>query len=479
MARALIVVPPFLKSVAGPLLGPAMLAGAARGSGHRVEVLDLNSAWLGERLDLRSFPPGTFVGDHDRPSGALRVEQAGFARLCRDALPPSTSPLGEDPALTVMFSHEAARAAARLLATDRALGGWIEGQVARHPEAPSVVGVSVLYSGQVLAALATTLVARKLWPGALIVWGGSHVTALRDALASDSGYAWAADRFVVGHAERTFVAILDAADGRRELPDAAMVAGRGAWVAASDDPAVVPCFDAPRTPWPRLTLPAQASRGCAYGRCAFCTYPAIEGRVRLADDGHLVGVVEAALRNGAAVSLKDSLVVPARLEHFARLVDGRLPWSACTKLAAGIDEPFARRLAAGGCATIEVGLETLTPDGQLLFDKRQTPELFRGVLGSVVGAGISVVINYMTGLPGADSAEEAHWLAWVQAEVEALGGQAKVEHNSFQLERLSPMGRAPDRYGLRVTQTWPWASVMAWERAVSGASPPNTPGSPR
>ena len=148
-----------------------------------------------------------------------------------------------------------------------------------------------------------------------------------------------------------------------------------------------------------------------------------------------------------------------------------LAWSACTKLAAGVDEPFAGRLASGGCATVEVGLETLTPDGQLLFDKRQTPELFRRVLGSLVGAGISVVVNYITGLPGVDPAEEAHWLAWVRREVAGVGPLAKVEHNTFQLERLSPMGKAPDRYGLRVTRTWPWASVMAWELLADSKIP--------
>lgn len=479
MASSLLVVPPFLKSVSGPLLGPAMLAGAAREGGHDVHVLDLNAAWLDQRLDLEAFVPGHFVGDHDRPSEALRAQQSAFVGLIEGALPVTAGDAGEHPALTLPYSHVQVREAADRLADEPALGGWIARRLASYRGAPAVVGLSVLYSGQVLAALATTIIVRRIWPSALVVWGGSHVTALRDAIVDDARFGWAADRFVVGHAERTFVAILDAVERGSELPHAALVAGQKRLVSGDDDAAVVPVFSERSTAWPRLTLPAQTSRGCAYGRCAFCTYPAIEGRLRVVDDRHLTGVLRAATAAGAALSLKDSLVVPGRLDYVARQVDGRLRWSACTKLAPSIDAPFARRLARAGCATIEVGLETLTPDGQLLFDKRQTPELFRRVLGALVGEGISVVVNYMTGLPGVDPTEEAEWLAWVREEVVGVGPLVKVEHNTFQLERLSPMGQDPSRFGLRVTRAWPWASVMAWERPADRAVSPLVRARPR
>ena len=463
MAPSIIIVPPFLKSVSGPLLGPAMLVGSARSAGFRVSVHDLNAAYIGDRLDLGSFTPGPFIGDHDRPSGPLRSLQRAFAATCNRVLPERDAGLGECEPLTLTYGHGEVQAAAHALAADPEVGGWIERQLAGAPRPPAVVGVSVLYSGQVLWALAASIVAKRLWPETLVVWGGSHVTALRDVIAAKPEYGFAVDRFVVGHAERTFVDILRATERNSQLPAEALVAGAGRWVSAKDDPGVVPDFLGSRVAWARPTLPAQASRGCAYGRCSFCTYPAIEGAVRLAPDAHLVGVLDAAIARGAAISLKDSLVIPTRLEHVAGLIGGRVRWSACTKLHARIDGAFARTLAASGCATIEVGLETLTGDGQLLFDKRQTPDLFIRVTEALAAAGIAVVVNYMTGLPGVEHADEQTWLAWVQTATARLGALGKVEHNGFQLERLSPMGEAPGRYGLRVTRTWPWASVMAWE----------------
>jgi hypothetical protein len=43
---------------------------------------------------------------------------------------------------------------------------------------------------------------------------------------------------------------------------------------------------------------------------------------------------------------------------------------------------------------------------------------------------------------------------------------AKIEHNTFQLERLSPMGREPAQYGLVVTERWPWATVLGWQAST-------------
>jgi len=80
-------------------------------------------------------------------------------------------------------------------------------------------------------------------------------------------------------------------------------------------------------------------------------------RVRVSEDRHLRGALDLGRASGArALSLKDSLVVPKRLGHVAEVVAGDLPGSASTKLNGTLDETFARRLAAAGCATIEVGL---------------------------------------------------------------------------------------------------------------------------
>jgi len=241
-------------------------------------------------------------------------------------------------------------------------------------------------------------------------------------------------------------------------------AGAGVAVRASEDGGVVPAFgDLEWYGEGRVTLPAQTSRGCAYGRCTFCTYPDVEGASRLLPLSSSCATVERAASIGGAVSFKDSLVVAKRLEEIAAMIDGRVRWSACTKLSPVLDRAFLRRLASAGCATLEVGLETLTPAGQLLIDKRQTWPLFLDVLDAAAHARISLVVNYMTGFPAVDAAEEAAWLDRVRTAIAERDLTAKLEHNVFQLERRAPMAGRLAALGIRVTRGWPWSSILEWD----------------
>jgi radical SAM superfamily enzyme len=118
---------------------------------------------------------------------------------------------------------------------------------------------------------------------------------------------------------------------------------------------------------------------------------------------------------------------------------------------------------------LEIGLETLDEGSQDLINKQQSLGLFRDFLDASAAAGVAVVINYMTGLPGADPGEEQRWLEVVRAEVSARPSlQAVVEHNVFQLEMLSPMGRDPRRYGIEVVSQWPWSSLMEFRLETAG-----------
>jgi hypothetical protein len=175
-------------------------------------------------------------------------------------------------------------------------------------------------------------------------------------------------------------------------------------------------------------------------------------------------VIERAIEMGRALSFKDSLVDGQRLEAIAARVAGRVVWSACTKLDASLPARL-NRLAAGGCRTLEVGLETLHPDAQALIRKRQNQTTFNAFLDAATAAKIAVVVNYMTGLPTVDPVEEQRCMACVEAALRARSALVwKLEHNRFQLERLSAMAQAPETYGMRITQRSPWSSELAWVR---------------
>lgn len=438
MTDALLIVPPLLKMTGTPLLGPAMLASAGRAAGHSVEVLELNAAWLAPYLAGCEWPQ-VFIGDHDRPSAQLTMAHAAFDALAGGEV------RGRD------HPQVLARAAA-LAESD--FGPFVRARLPSVP--PRIVGLSVMYEGQVIAALAISRIARCLFPSSLIVWGGAHVTALQQEIARDERYGAWVDRFVFGYAEATWVQLLDAVASGRALPPSE--------VRAEGDPRVTPAFDS--LSGLRLALPVQASRGCAYGRCAFCTYPSIEGRYQPLELTSAKAVVAQAERIGAAISFKDSLVVPERLLELARMIHGRVRWSACTKLHQRFTQSFMSELAAGGCHTLEFGVETLDPTAQRLIKKSQSLELLHQLLDAAMASRIAVVLNYITGFPGIDAVNEERWLCELrQALADRPGLVAKLSLSSFELERLSPMARAPQHHGIRVRGSSPWSSLLEWAPA--------------
>ena len=458
--NALVLVPPFIKYASGPLLGPAMLAGAGRNAGHQVQVRDLAMEWLTDHFD-KPQSECSFVGDHDKPSESLREIQQLWVSLCAQAWPSKLDPKHfEDRIIHMKAGFDEIEAVARAHCHSE-IGVWFTRKI-NETTPPAVVGISVLYSGQVIAALTLTHLIKAKWPTVPVIWGGAHVTALSGEISRDRRYARYADGFVFGYAEKTWVDLLDAIASAATWPQEVVRASEE-YQLAKDDPKITPYFDTPITWGGRLTLPAQSSRGCSYGRCAFCTYPAIEGTARKLELTPVREVVMKAERLGANVSFKDSLVTVDRLNELATLINGRVEWSACTKLHAGLSADFLQRLATAGCRTLEVGLETLSEQGQKLILKRQTPKLFVEVLDAAAAAGLCIVVNYMTGLPGTDPREEQRWLDIVRNEIEKRSSlTAKIEHNTFQLERLSPMGKRADKYGMVVTGSWPWASVLDW-----------------
>jgi hypothetical protein len=439
------------------MAGPAYLKGAGEKAGHLVQVIDLNWCWISERIKGLHVS-GPIKGDHDKPSEELVRLQTEWSRLCGSCWPTAlTEGEMEKRATQLEAEFEEVVKCARAMSEGQ-FGIWCSGRLAPMPP-PDVVGLSVMFSGQVIGALAITMVVRRLWPSAKVVWGGAHVTALSEEISKDRRYSQGIDGFVVGYAERTWVELLDAVALGREWPREVFKAGSQVH-RAKEEAATMPTYDLSVYEGSPTTLPIQASRGCAYGKCTFCTYPKIEGRFRKLELEPIRKVAELAAKGNHILSFKDSLLLPNQMLEVADVINGKVLWSACTKLHPNLNAETMGRLYKAGLRTLEIGLETLDDSSQKLIGKQQSHRLFCDFLDAAASAGVTVVVNYMTGLPGADKEEEMKWLEVVRREIaERPGLIGKIEHNTFQLELLSPMASKPADYRIIIQRRWPWSSL--------------------
>jgi hypothetical protein len=485
MARTVLIVPPLIKYSSGPLLGPSLLQSAARRGGHECSILDLNAHFLQPRTPKRT-KHGVFIGDHDKPVGENSLNEIEKEFMSKYILPGICREIGDDDddglQRRVQFgflTHEEIQTAATTMVSS-SFGTWVQRVISQQQQViPDVVGLSLLHAGQVIPATALSMMARMLWPDSLVVWGGPHISGLGEKTLREDlrERSFAADVFVTGHAEKTFVDILDdvarGAYKSRGVP--VVVRGtRGVTILSPTfDDANLDLYDSP------LTLPAQSSLGCSYGKCAFCTYPAIEPTpTRLGLESSVGVVADMAKTLGASVSIKDSLVTSRRLCEIGDCIANRAQWSACTKLSSRLDLDTLSGLRLSGLATLEVGLESLLPETQKRIGKVQPQSLYEEFVSNVAKVpDLTLVVNYMTGFPWEQSQaalakrEEARAIL-----TRHLGAErARIESNEFELERLAPMARYPELYGIdmRNIASWPWASVLEWqEQAAKGRNDP-------
>ncbi|MCE7973763.1 MAG: hypothetical protein DYG92_05455 [Leptolyngbya sp. PLA1] len=332
--------------------------------------------------------------------------------------------------------------------------------------------------------------ARLLWPTTVVIAGGSHVTLLRDEIARDSRYGEFFDAFMPGHCERELVRfaqmVRDGGNwrscrgvivaGRTALADSCSarppeveisVRGRRAESAIE----LLPSFDAtdlsPYCP-SRITLPLQLARGCLYGKCTMCTYPATEPGFSGYPDWKKVAdtIHELLRRHGVPrFSFKDSFMVPLMLRALADMLNDeglRVEWSATTMLNPRLTPHLLQSLANAGCRTLEFGLETIWTTGQALFDKIQPIEMVEQVIADTVKAGIVANINLIYGLPGESLDQARAQLHWFLDQQDRYTGLITGSHNMLEINRASPLARDGSKIGVEIAGIAPWAFSFAW-----------------
>ena len=463
MKSAVLVTPPLIPYLAGPPAGPAVLKGAAHMAGHELRLVDLNAAYL-HSFDEQDSPDPSLTeltGDHAKPAHRFSAARRAWQEMLSAALgtpEPGHTP-GEDPVLSMCFSHAAVLKAAHTFAT---------GTLARHWKArlegprPHFLGLSLLWSGQVVAALAVASLARSIWPGVPVIFGGPHVTALAGQVAQDATYGELVDGFVAGYAEGTLAHMMEGdprtAEGVFSAGDGSANRGMERW-----SPAVFE--DLSLYGVPHLVLPAQTSRGCAYGRCSFCTYASQEGCYRIGELERLEPIVRLAAAEDADLSIKDAYLLPGRLDQVASLVAGRVHFAACTRVAPGLARSRFERWVAGGLRTLEFGVETLDPRVLRMVDKRQGLHHLEAILEAAAGLPLHLVLNVIFGWPGQTLRDALACLSLLTEVLPARFPHSRfsVEGNLLQICQGAPLAEAPLQWGIRRTRSWPWSTVLGWD----------------
>ncbi|MGW4562374.1 B12-binding domain-containing radical SAM protein [Streptomyces sp. NPDC004561] len=443
--------------------------------GVPLSVVDLNIAYVNRFRDSARQRPTHALGDHGKDRALVQAAAGDlFSSFGLAHEPPLFLPTGEQPIPGMHYAFDTLDQRITQVAAGSSLSAWLEKTLFDRPDwPPRVFGVSLMGPSQVFVGLLLLQLVKRRHPEILTVVGGSHVTLLGQLLHTDARYRRHIDVVLPGHCEDAFTELLkdpETLPGRRTPHHSITVRPfRAAALSAEPPFAYTPLFDPAHLsmyPQDRLTLPVQFTRGCVYGRCTFCTYPKVEPETTdLHEKPAVDTLVELAHTHGVRrFSLKDSLLTSVMMERLAQALIARreaVEWSATTKVTRRLAH-LAPLLAESGLRTVELGVETINPQGQLLIDKRARLADIESVITALTDHGIVAVINLIFGLPGESLEEAEYQLDWLKSMQWSTGGRIDFSLNMLQIVRGSPLAAGIGGAGLLGIA--PWAYSYAWER---------------
>jgi anaerobic magnesium-protoporphyrin IX monomethyl ester cyclase len=338
-----------------------------------------------------------------------------------------------------------------------------------------LAGFSLLSQSQLPFAMLFASALRAKLDRLRTVAGGAYVTEMIGGLASERETFNYFD-FLVLHEGESALLQIAAGDGRRiEHPN---VVGPGQDLSARsflvEDIDTLPEQDFSQFPMdlyrPRgVSLPLYSSKGCSWGRCAFCSVNFLRYRER---DAELFfnTAQRAALATGVrSIQLVDEDVPPERLRRLAEMSlaagsEQRLEWFLQTRFYPGLDRELLGMLAKAGFSTIEFGLESADKHTLKIVKKGISLHVVQRILSDCEEVGIKVILNFMIGFPWETEAAGQQALDFIDDVVRRHPGlDLSCNTQEVKVYVHSDLHRTPEHYGISSSDALPLSPTTRWE----------------
>lgn len=209
------------------------------------------------------------------------------------------------------------------------------------------------------------------------------------------------------------------------------------------------------------------AEGCYWGQCAYCDYvelyPKSAGRYRPQAVDRLVAEMKFHLeRSGVRRFCLITESLPPRTgRDMAKAIlesDLKIEWNSFAMVDPNFDVETLRLMAASGCASLCIGVETVVDHVLSLVRKRATREMTVRFFQDCRQAGIKLEINLIPNLPGTTREEAVEALDVIEQHLDGLIG---ISIFPFEATRSSDIGRNPEQFGLAVLDQTTSASGQA------------------
>ncbi len=332
---------------------------------------------------------------------------------------------------------------------------------------PLLVGVSVPSIHQLIPAMTLARLLKADAPEVPVFLGGDTVSRFAPRLARLSPWWKWIDGVVTHEGERALLSLcrsIARGPDRGNVPNLLYREGTAVLQTAAAPPLEAgelppPDFEGlplDRYLVPEPVLPVQTSRGCYWGRCAFCSHTETIRRFRPQSAQAIVKTMKTlAARHGARHFVLTDNAIPAPAlrgladEILRQNLD--VKWSCCARFDLPADPRLWHTAAQAGLLSAWFGLESGSPRELRLMRKGTTPAQAREVARCCLDAGAAVDLFIMVGFPGATREDVVETYSFITKTLPpGKLPQPLLAIGRFALDSCCDVARHPDDYGVTI-----------------------------
>lgn len=333
---------------------------------------------------------------------------------------------------------------------------------------PDIIGISITYYGQLIPALTLSRLIKSSHKKAHVVVGGCVITLMSDVLMKyEELFNLFFDSAVLNEGERPLLKLVENISHGQTLADVPnliyldndKIRANEVLPAEDINALPTPCFDGlPLDSYlsPEPVLPILSSRGCYWGKCAFCSdslcyrwhYQSRDAN-KVVDD-----MQELSLKHGVThFAFSDEAISPSAANKLSDELIKRgmkVRCSTCVRLERQFTPELCHKMFQAGFRLLLLGLESACDRVLNHMNKGTTKEIAAEVCKNIYDAGIWNHLYVFLGFPTETRAE-------AQETIDFLLTNKNIIHSfkigTFYLNKGAPTMKYPERYGISSIDT--------------------------
>lgn len=334
---------------------------------------------------------------------------------------------------------------------------------------PRAIGISMTYFSQVVPGFTLLRLLQERFPEIPVVLGGAYLTAVEDQVTAIPPQVVPADAIILHDGEEALTAwiahTLRGEGSLEAVPNCYLPQGEGftrvgerSLIHTDLDTLPVPMWtldglELDKYLVPQYPIPLPLSRGCYWGRCAFCNISCqTVATYRTRPVAKAIADIKAAIAETGSnwFDFPVDSYRPAELHELAlAIIDEGLEveWGAEVLLDAGFKDEVIADLAKSGCRTLRFGLESACIETLKAMVKPTRPKHAKRILTTCKLHGIQTAVMLIAGFPTETQAQLMRTYDWL---IENASVIDFLTIHQYSLVPGSPMGQDPDKWGLYV-----------------------------